>query len=54
MGSNLGGFISPALTPVLAAAMGWAAALTVSASLAVVAAVLWLGIPTDGAAEYAE
>ncbi len=47
MGSNLGGFISPALTPVLAAAMGWEAALTVSASLAVVAAVLWLGIPTD-------
>ena len=40
MGSNIGGLISPALTPVLAASMGWEAALMVSAGLAVVAALL--------------
>ncbi|HXK01110.1 MAG TPA: MFS transporter [Verrucomicrobiae bacterium] len=44
MGSNLGGFISPALTPILARWMGWDAALMVSAAAAVVAALLWLGI----------
>lgn len=40
----LGGLISPALTPVLAASMGWENALNVAAVLSVVAAVLWLGI----------
>jgi ACS family glucarate transporter-like MFS transporter len=44
MGSNIGGLISPALTPVLAASIGWEAALMVSAAFAVVAALLWLGI----------
>jgi ACS family glucarate transporter-like MFS transporter len=44
MGSNIGGLISPALTPVLAASIGWEAALMVSAALAVVAAVLWCWI----------
>lgn len=44
MGSNIGGLISPALTPVLAASIGWEAALMVSAALAVVAALLWMGI----------
>ena len=44
MGSNIGGLISPALTPVLAASMGWEAALMVSAGLAVVAALLWCWI----------
>lgn len=44
MGSNIGGLISPALTPVLAAALGWEAALLVSASLAIIAAVLWIWI----------
>jgi ACS family glucarate transporter-like MFS transporter len=44
MGSNLGGFVSPALTPVLAAAIGWENALHVAAFLAVVGGVLWLGI----------
>ncbi|WP_321474604.1 MFS transporter [uncultured Paludibaculum sp.] len=43
-GSNIGGLISPALTPVLAASIGWEGALMVSAGLAVVAAVLWLWI----------
>lgn len=44
MGSNLGGLVSPALTPVLAAAIGWEAALHVAAALAVVGGLLWLGI----------
>jgi len=44
MGGNLGGVISPALTPVLAASIGWEAALMVSAALAAVAALLWCWI----------
>jgi len=44
MGSNVGGFISPALTPVLATQIGWNRALLVAATLSVVAAVMWLGI----------
>ena len=44
MGSNIGGFISPALTPILAAAMGWEAALLVSAAVSVTGAVLWFWI----------
>jgi len=43
-GCNVGGLVSPALTPVLAAAIGWENALHVAAALAVVAAALWLGI----------
>ena len=44
MGSNLGGFISPALTPILASWLGWEAALLVSGVLAVIAGVLWIWI----------
>jgi len=44
MGSNLGGFVSPALTPILAASIGWEGALMVSAAVAMFAALLWLGI----------
>jgi ACS family glucarate transporter-like MFS transporter len=44
MGSNLGGFVSPALTPVLAASIGWENALHVASALAVVGGLLWLGI----------
>ncbi len=44
MGSNIGGLISPALTPILAASIGWEGALLVSAALAVVAALLWFWI----------
>jgi ACS family glucarate transporter-like MFS transporter len=44
MGSNLGGLISPALTPVLAATVGWENALHVAAVIAVMAGVLWFGI----------
>jgi ACS family glucarate transporter-like MFS transporter len=41
---NAGGVISPALTPWLAARIGWAGALTATAGLALVAAALWFGI----------
>jgi len=47
-GSNVGGLISPALTPVLAEAIGWENALHVAAVLSVVAALLWLGIEPAG------
>jgi ACS family glucarate transporter-like MFS transporter len=50
MGSNIGGLISPALTPVLAASIGWEAALMVSAALAAVAALLWYWIRPPAAA----
>jgi ACS family glucarate transporter-like MFS transporter len=43
-GSNLGGMISPALTPWLAERIGWEAALTLTAGLAAVAGLLWLGV----------
>jgi ACS family glucarate transporter-like MFS transporter len=44
MGSNLGGLISPALTPVIASLIGWENALHVAAVLAVTGALLWIGI----------
>jgi len=44
MGSNLGGFISPALTPILATWLGWESALLVSAVLAIIAGALWFWI----------
>ncbi len=43
-GCNVGGMVSPALTPLLAASIGWEAALQVAAGLAVLAALLWLGV----------
>jgi MFS transporter, ACS family, glucarate transporter len=44
MGSNLGGLISPALTPVLAAMMGWENALLLAAGISILGAVMWLWI----------
>jgi dipeptide/tripeptide permease len=44
MGSNIGGFVSPALTPVLASAIGWENALLVSAMVAMAGAILWFWI----------
>lgn len=44
MGSNLGGLISPALTPVIASLIGWENALHVAAILAMTGALLWFGI----------
>jgi len=51
MGSNLGGLVSPALTPILAASIGWENALHVAAALSVVGGLLWLGVgPRAGVA----
>ena len=48
-GCNIGGLISPALTPVLAASLGWENALHVAGALSIIAAALWLGIrPPQG------
>ena len=47
MGSNLGGLISPALTPVIASMIGWENALHVAAALAVTGALLWLWIKPE-------
>ena len=46
-GSNIGGAISPALTPWLAQHIGWESALTVTAVLALIAGLLWLGVRAD-------
>ncbi len=46
-GSNIGGAISPALTPWLAERIGWESALTLTAGLALVAGLLWLGVRLD-------
>ncbi len=43
-GSNIGGAISPLLTPILAAWIGWKNALYVAAVLSMIGAALWLGI----------
>jgi ACS family glucarate transporter-like MFS transporter len=43
-GSNLGGLFSPALTPILAAHLGWKNALYVGAGISVIGAALWFGI----------
>lgn len=47
MGSNIGGLISPALTPVIASLIGWENALHVAALLAIIGALLWLGIKPE-------
>jgi len=46
-GSNIGGAISPALTPWLAERIGWEAALSLTAGLALVAGLLWFGVRLD-------
>jgi MFS family permease len=43
-GSNLGGMISPVLTPWIAERLGWGPALGLAAALSVVAGLLWLGV----------
>ncbi len=44
MGSNIGGLISPTLTPLMASFIGWENALHVAAVLSIIAAILWLGV----------
>ena len=46
-GGNIGGMISPALTPWLAERIGWETALSLTAGLALVAGLLWLGVRAD-------
>jgi ACS family glucarate transporter-like MFS transporter len=48
-GSNVGGLISPALTPVLAASIGWENALHIAAAMSVVAGLLWMGVRAQSA-----
>ncbi len=51
MGSNLGGLISPVLTPWIASYLGWEFALHIAAGLSIVAALLWLGIKPSVSAQ---
>src|SRR5262249_51341261 len=44
MANNLGGVVSTALMPVLVAHFGWVAALDSCAAVAIVCALLWLGV----------
>jgi ACS family glucarate transporter-like MFS transporter len=44
LGSNVGGLLSPVLTPILAAHFGWENALFVAAAISLVGAALWMGI----------
>jgi ACS family glucarate transporter-like MFS transporter len=46
-GSNLGGLISPVLTPWLAARLGWETALGLAAVAAIVGAILWMGVTIE-------
>jgi ACS family glucarate transporter-like MFS transporter len=46
-GGNLGGLISPTLTPWLADRIGWESALTLTAGLATIAGALWLGVRVE-------
>jgi MFS family permease len=50
-GSNIGGLVSPALTPILAARLGWRNALYVGGAISVIAAVLWFGISLHAGTE---
>jgi ACS family glucarate transporter-like MFS transporter len=47
MGANLGGVVSPTLTPMIGEAWGWPAALTVAALVAVLGGLLWIGVTFD-------
>ncbi len=49
MGANIGGAISPSLTPWIAQEWGWPASLGIAASIALLGGILWLRIrPGDG------
>ncbi len=49
MGANIGGAISPTLTPWIAQHWGWSASLSLAAFIALLGGVLWVGIrPGDG------
>ena len=44
MANNLGGVVAGALTPILAAKLGWIAVLTTAGALSLLAALLWFGV----------
>ena len=44
MGANLGGVISPTLTPLIGERWGWPIALSVAAGVALMGSLLWLGV----------
>ncbi len=44
MANNLGGIVAGALTPILAAKLGWIAVLTTAGALSLLAGVLWFGV----------
>jgi len=54
MGGNLGGILSPALTPLLAQHFGWENALYVAATLALLGAFFWLGVHPERAIDLGE
>jgi ACS family glucarate transporter-like MFS transporter len=54
MGGNLGGAISPTLTPYIAQQYGWETALFVAAALAIVGAAFWFGVHPERAIELQE
>ncbi len=54
MGCNIGGLVSPALTPVIAAAVGWEMALHLAAALSVAGGLLWLAVAPGGASAGSE
>lgn len=47
-GANIGGSLSPTLTPWLAEQIGWAAALSIAAAVAVIGGALWVNIRPEG------
>ncbi|HWF60077.1 MAG TPA: MFS transporter [Nitrospira sp.] len=52
MGANLGGAISPTLTPWLAQRWGWGASLGLAAFISFLGGIMWLRIrPGDGLAK---
>ncbi len=54
MGSNVGGLVSPALTPLLAAHLGWTNALYVAAVISVLGGILWFGVSPASAKRLSE
>jgi dipeptide/tripeptide permease len=54
MGGNLGGALSPTLTPFLAERFGRESALSMAAALAVIGALFWLGIHPERAIDLGE
>ncbi len=54
MGGNLGGAVSPTLTPLIAQRFGWDSALYVAAVLALLGAFFWLGVHPERAMDLGE